>query len=224
MEALFNIIFFGAIILFVIGYRKKGPHKFFNQENVDKVQASIHNLNNLNLKNMFGKISQKIGIVSLIFIGLIVLFNAFTIIPAGNTGVLHFFGKVNPNELQSGFHFKNPLANVTVMSIRTEEYTMSVVREGKAAKDDSISALTKEGLSVGLDITVLYHLDPQKASDVYKDIGIDYQGKIIRPQVRTAIRDVIATYQAKDIYSEKREEVTNKITDKLVSLHDRGIV
>lgn len=139
-----------------------------------------------------------------------------TIIPAGNTGVYHLFGNVKDNELHSGFNFKNPLASVKRMSIRTEEYTMSVASaEGEKEGNDSIDALTKEGLKIQMDITVLYHLVEEKASDIYKELGMNYQDKIIRPQIRSAIRKVVANYDAKDLYSEKRQEVENNILDEL---------
>lgn len=49
----------------------------------------------------------------------------FVIVQAGHTGVQSLFGKVRDTELNSGFHLKNPFMQVTQMSIRTEEYTMS---------------------------------------------------------------------------------------------------
>lgn len=146
-------------------------------------------------------------------------------IPAGQTGVQQLFGQVYDQELSSGLHLINPLTSITLMSIRTEQYTMSIATtEGQRFGDDSIEALTKEGLKVGLDMTVLFHLDETMASDVYKNIGLNYDEKIIRPEVRSSIREVIALYEAKDIYSEKREEAANKIQELLVSsLAPRGI-
>ncbi|MFH1661543.1 MAG: prohibitin family protein [Candidatus Falkowbacteria bacterium] len=148
------------------------------------------------------------------------------IVEAGETGVYSLFGKVKDNELKSGFHLVIPLAKVTKMSIRTEEYTMSIAQgEGKKYSADAITSLTKEGLSVDLDMTVLYKLEEEKASDVYRELGLNFDEKIIRPTIRTSIRDVIAQYEAKDIYSEKREEAAFKIADNLKAVLDpRGII
>lgn len=150
----------------------------------------------------------------------------FVVVQAGETGVASLFGRVRDQELSSGFHLKNPLVKVTKMNVRTKDYTMSVLpNEGNKTGDDSISALTKEGLSVDLDITVLYHLIENKASDIYKNIGMKYDEVLIRPEIRSAIREVIAEYEAKDIYSEKRKEATQKIVDRLKSkLDERGIL
>ncbi len=146
-------------------------------------------------------------------------------INAGETGVYSLFGKVSDKELSSGLHVVNPLGQVTRMNIRTDEYTMSVIQgEGKKQGVDSISALTKEGLNLDLDITVLYHLKESEASSVYQNVGLEYEEKVIRPEIRSAIREIIAQYEAKDIYSEKREEASAKIKSTLsAKLEKRGI-
>ncbi|MFH0853910.1 MAG: prohibitin family protein [bacterium] len=164
------------------------------------------------------------ALAAIIFI--LLLATMVVIIPAGKTGVYHLFGKVRDEEINSGLHFINPFANITKMSIQTEEYTMSrVATEGKVNGNDAIKALTKEGLEVELDITVLYHLEEQKASDVYKNIGVTFDEKIIRPEIRAAIREITANYNAVDIYTEKRTELTQKIQGKLMDvINPRGII
>lgn len=153
-------------------------------------------------------------------------FASIVIIDAGQTGVYSLFGQVRDKELKSGFHLVIPLARVTKMTIRTEEYTMSIAQgEGKKVGADAISSLTKEGLSVDLDMTVLYRLEEEKASDIYKNVGLNYEDKILRPTIRTSIRDIIAQYEAKDIYSEKREEASSKIHESLKNaLEERGMI
>jgi regulator of protease activity HflC (stomatin/prohibitin superfamily) len=173
----------------------------------------------------FRKAGGLAGIFIVLFVFLFFIGNFFVIIDAGQTGVQTLFGKVRDEEFSSGFHLKNPLVKITKMNIRTQEYTMSIATaEGKRVGNDSIAALTKEGLQVDLDITVLYNLIEDKAPDVYRDVGLDYEEVIIRPQIRSTIREVIAQYDAKDIYSEKRQEATLKILDNLQrKLEPRGI-
>ncbi len=171
--------------------------------------------------------AKKMAVSVIAAILLLWLFLAsIVIVDAGETGVYSLFGKVKNEELSSGFHLVIPLAKVTKMSVRTEEYTMSVTEgEGKKTGADAITSLTKEGLSVDLDITVLYHLNEAQASDVYKDVGLNYEEKVIRPGIRTSIRDIIAQYEAKDIYSEKRQEAAQKILNDLkTQLEPRGII
>jgi len=177
------------------------------------------------IKNMMDQY-KKMALAFLAFIILVLLATQMIlVIPAGETGVYHLFGKVRDEEISSGLHVINPFAKITRMSIRTEEYTMSGIQEeGKVKGDDSIKTLTKEGLNVGLDLTVLYHLEEDKASDVYKDIGVEFDRKIIRPEIRANIREIAATYNAVDIYTEKRTELIEKIQNKLIKvINPRGL-
>ncbi|OGH69933.1 MAG: hypothetical protein A3C90_00420 [Candidatus Magasanikbacteria bacterium RIFCSPHIGHO2_02_FULL_51_14] len=179
----------------------------------------------INPKRRYGKFGGLAGVFLVVLLVLIFGSSFWTVVEAGETGVRSFFGKVRDEEFSSGFHLKNPLERITKMNIRTQDYTMSVAQgEGERYGADAISALTKEGLAVDLDITVLYHLVEERASDVYRDIGLAYDEIVIRPQIRSVIREVIAQYEAKDIYSEKRQEAAQKIFDLLnVQLEPRGI-
>jgi regulator of protease activity HflC (stomatin/prohibitin superfamily) len=204
-----------------------GLYYFFTKNNQYKViNPNIEKtMNSFNLDAFKRKLTQTSGAVVVVVLLVVLLVNMVKIIPAGQTGVVHVFGKVRDAEISSGIHLINPLATVRLMSIRTEQYTMSIATtEGQKLGDDSIESLTKEGLKVSLDMTVLYHLVEESASDVYREIGMDYEEKILRPEVRSAIREIIALYEAKDIYSEKREEAVTKIEDVLKeNLSPRGI-
>lgn len=161
-----------------------------------------------------------------VFLVFILIFNMVTIIPAGATGVVQIFGKVQDKEIQSGIHLINPLANVVKMSIRTEQYTMSIApAEGQQKGDDSISSLTKEGLEVSIDFTALYRLEESRAADVYREVGLDYVGKLIRPEIRGVIRDIVSQYEAKELYSEKRQEASARMFSLLTErLGSRGVI
>ncbi len=245
MGTIFNILFWGFIFYIVfrkvfsdIGKQTGNPNiikmaqnpfeniikaieQYFIKNANIKTASYTSNNKTMNLNNMKGKTLGIIGIIVL----LIIIMNIFVVIPVGMTGVRTLFGKVQNKELSSGLHVINPLEHVEKMSIRTEEYTMSVSHgEGQRVGADQISALTNEGLPIDLDITVFYHLNENKASDVYRDLGLNYQEKIIRPEIRSTIREIIAQYNAKDVYSEKRAEVSQKIQDRMISsIEPRGI-
>jgi len=169
--------------------------------------------------------------ILILFLIIILLFLIFGgliyTIPAGHVGVYDLFGNVRDNEIPTGLHIKIPFAHIEKMSMKTQEYTMSIIAEEGEVKgrSDTISALTKEGLSVDLDITVWYKLQPDKASDIYQTVGIDYREILVRPKIREAIRSVIAKYEAKTIYSEDRERVQIEIQEEVEKdLKDRGIL
>ncbi|MBD3247758.1 prohibitin family protein [Candidatus Falkowbacteria bacterium] len=204
-----------AIIFFILfKYIKKYNHKNM-AKTIDVNQAEF-----------FKKAKRGITFFVAFIIIVWLFFASIQIVEAGETGVYSLFGRVKDKELRSGFHLVIPLAKINKMSIRTEEYTMSIAtNEGKKLGNDSITSLTKEGLKVDLDMTVLYHLNEEKASDVYREVGLKYDEKLIRPAIRTTIREIVAQYNAKDLYSEKRAEAAGKIMDSLKEkLGERGIV
>ena len=166
------------------------------------------------------KVSLRIVLATIIVLFVAIFFlAAITVVPAGYVGTIVLFGKVKPQPIQPGLHIVNPLANVIKMETRLREYTMSVSREEGIRKgDDAIDALTSEGLTVRLDLTAWYRLIPEEAPQVYNKIGEDYDRKVIRPTLRTAIRDVVVQFTAENIYSAKRDTVVNAIKARAESL------
>ncbi|TMI77174.1 MAG: prohibitin family protein [Bacteroidetes bacterium] len=133
-------------------------------------------------------------------------------IDAGQVGVKKLFGKVQPDVLESGLHFINPLYEVEKLDIKTQNYTMSGIHdEGQKQGDDAIRVLTADGLEVTIDLTALYRIVPADAPRLVRETGVDYEYKIVRPITRTRIRDNAVYYEAVALYSSKRDEFQNRI-------------
>jgi regulator of protease activity HflC (stomatin/prohibitin superfamily) len=138
--------------------------------------------------------------------------SCFIQIDAGQVGVKKLFGKVQPEVLESGLHFINPLYEVEKLDVKTQNYTMSGIHdEGAKQGDDAIRVLTADGLEVTIDLTVLYRLIPVDAPRLVRETGVDYEYKIVRPIARTRIRDNAVYYEAVALYSTKRDEFQNRI-------------
>ena len=154
-------------------------------------------------------LGKAIGVV-LVLLGLIS--SAIVQIDAGNIGVQSLFGKVQSNILEPGLNFVNPLVKVTHFDTKTQNYTMSGVHdEGEKSGDDAIRVLSQDGLEVVIDVTVLYRVRPDKTPQILKEIGTDYKNIIVRPMVRTKLRDNAVYYDAVSLYSTKRDEFQNRI-------------
>jgi regulator of protease activity HflC (stomatin/prohibitin superfamily) len=133
-------------------------------------------------------------------------------IDTGEVGVQSLFGNVNQGILSSGLNIVNPLAQVQTFDTKTQNYTMSVIKdEGNKDGDDAIRVLTADGLEVIIDLTVLYRVIPTEAPKILREIGLDYNEKIVRPITRTKIRDNAVYYDAVSLYSTKRDEFQNRI-------------
>ena len=153
-------------------------------------------------------------------------FGAFVTIEPGETGIQVLFGDTQKEILYPGFHVINPLVNIIRMDSRTQAYTMSAkTNEGQVKGDDAIQVLSKDGLTLTLEVTVQYHLSPPSSPKVYSMIGLDYVEKVVRPEIRSALRDAAVNYNATDLYASKRDDYTRLVKDKLlVAFRDRGIV
>ena len=153
------------------------------------------------------------GIVAVLSGSALLIYKAIVVIPAGNVGVVDFFGNVSKNVLKPGINLVNPFARVIKMSIKTKEIK------------EETSVPTQEGLSLSLEVSLLYHLDPEAAPEVYKTVGAIYEEIILVPQFRSAIRTVTSNYEAKALYTSVREILATGIAEELKKIvESRGIV
>ncbi len=110
-------------------------------------------------------------------------------------------------------HLINPLKTNHELSIRTQELK------------ETASVPSAEGLVMNLDTSLIYHLNPEKAADVYQKIGPNYVMVLIEPNLRSAIREATASHSANALYSGEREMVAKQIVAQLTSqLSQRGVV
>ena len=147
-------------------------------------------------------------------------------IEPGDVGVQKLFGKVNHTILESGLNVINPLVEVVTFDVRTQNYTMSGVKdEGDKVGDDAIHVLSADGLEVVIDLTVLYKVIPNEAPRILSEIGTDYRNTIVRPICRTKIRDNAVYYEAVALFSSKRDEFQARIFKTIESdFKTRGLI
>jgi prohibitin 1 len=154
-----------------------------------------------------------VGLAVAAFVIVILLFSSITKVASGHVGVLTLFGRVTGEILPEGIHLINPFKSSTEMSIRTQEIK------------ESASVPSAEGLVMNLDTSLIYHLDPAKAAEVYQKIGPNYLVVFIEPNLRAAIREATASHTANALYSGERELVAKQIRDQLTTLlGQRGIL
>ncbi len=160
----------------------------------------------INAKKKFNKAEATFSFIGFLIALLIAFAQLFTVIPAGHVGVIDFFGNVSDNTLYPGVNFVNPLANVVKFDARTQELK------------EEMTVPSKEGLSVQLEISLLYSLSFQNANKIYKTVGEDYVDKIVVPQFRSVVRGVTSKYEARALYTAEREKLAKQIEQELSSL------
>ena len=165
-----------------------------------------------NAKRRLNKSESTMAFVGLVVALVIAFMQCWTVIPAGHVGVIDFFGNVSDQTLLPGVNFVNPMANVVKFDARTQELK------------EVMNVPSKEGLSVELEISLLYSLSFENANKIYKTVGEDYVEKILIPQFRSVVRGVTARYEARALYTAEREQLSREMETELSKLvQPRGI-
>jgi regulator of protease activity HflC (stomatin/prohibitin superfamily) len=165
--------------------------------------------NNLSYRSVAG-----ISALGLAVFALIILVQFFSQVPAGHVGVVDFFGIVSEKTLPPGINVVNPLARVHKFSTQTKEHK------------ELMQVLSREGLTIGLEISVLYRLNPDSAARVYQTIvGGNYEEVVLVPQFRSISRSVTASFNASALYSTERERLGVSIQHELANtVKTRGVI
>jgi regulator of protease activity HflC (stomatin/prohibitin superfamily) len=155
------------------------------------------------------------GVTLAVLAGAIIVIFAWwsvTTVPSGSVGIVTTFGKVDSQPLPEGLHLVAPWRSVYPLSVRTQE-----VKE-------VMEVPTKEGLTINLEVSLLFALDSARASEVFQKVGPNYLQVVVEPQFRSATRGVTVNYEAKDLYTAKRAVVERELeTATSLLLQERGL-
>ena len=139
--------------------------------------------------------------------------NSVSCVRTGHVGVVTTFGRVTGRTVPEGIHLVSPLSRVHELDIKTQQIK------------ERATVPSREGLIMGVEASVLYHLQPEMAADVYQKIGTGYADVLLVPNFRSAIRGVTADNTASSLYSDAREGIASRIlADLQQQVQPRGIV
>src|SRR4029078_10405931 len=119
---------------------------------------------------------RSVGMLVLIGILAIVAFSSTSRFRTGHVGVVSVFGRVTGQTLHEGIHLVNPAALLTELSVKTQE------------GQEQASGPSKAGLIMGLEASILYHLDSARAAEIYQQIGPNYAEVLPPATFRRAMR------------------------------------
>ena len=145
------------------------------------------------------------------------------VVPSGMGGVrVSQVRGTLPGTLFPGVHFVTPLVDsVQLFDLRDHLFTAGVAEEGAkaGAVKNGLSVQSREGLNIGLAVTVRYRLDPNKLDSVQAHMPQPVDKELVPPVVASAWRELAPEYTVREIFSTKREEVRSRaaaiITHKL---------
>ena len=219
--------------------------KIFDREKIVEIKDS-HHRKNFSFSPKMPKLSIKF--IVFLFLGLasfLVVLDGFVNIPAGSVAVIFDRGRgVLQDTLPEGLHLKIPFwQKTTILSTRMQTFTMSenlsigdlknnYLARGKIVSNEQISqnsegnavySLTKDGQKVTVDLSVQFHLTAKDASEIYQKIGENYLDKIVRPSIRSSVRETITGFESKELFTfETRQKAELKIEESLRKIFNKN--
>lgn len=150
------------------------------------------------------KLVKKIVIGAIgIIIALILVFGSFRTINSGEVGIRVRFGKVVTTQMDEGVNFKIPLIEKIVkMNIQVQKAEVETASASKDLQD------------VKMKLAVNYRVDGTKATELYKNVGTNYDEVVLQPAIQESIKAVTSQYTAEELIA-NRSEVSQKCTETL---------
>lgn len=143
--------------------------------------------------------------------------DTIVVIPSGTGGVrVSQISGTQPGTLYSGVHFVAPLTeSVQTFDLRDKLFTTGPDTSAQtvSAKKSAMDVQSKEGLSMGLGVTVRYRLDPKRLDYIQSHLPQPVDTEIVPPVVASAWRELAPHYTVREIFSAKREDVREKAAD-----------
>jgi prohibitin 1 len=158
-------------------------------------------------------VARGFGALILLIVAIIAASSSTSCVHTGHVGVVSVFGRVTGRTLSEGIHLVNPASSVTELSIKTQEIK------------ERASVPSKEGLIMGLEASILYHLDSAAAATVFQQVGPTFAEVLLVPNFRSAIRAITAANTAASLYSDGREQIAQQILEDVRrQVAPRGII
>lgn len=142
-----------------------------------------------------------IGVILLI--GIIFLTNSCSSVPAGHTGILTTFGKVEDRILTEGLNWKSPFQKVIKMDNRTQK------------KVEEFQAFSSDIQEVNIMLAVNYSINQETAQNLYRTVGVEYYTNIVYPRLLESTKSVFSSYTAEQLIG-NRENLSNEIKELVI--------
>jgi regulator of protease activity HflC (stomatin/prohibitin superfamily) len=140
------------------------------------------------------RLLRAVALVLTVVGGFILVTSSIVVIDAGQVGVRHAFGEVDPRPLLSGVRFVTPWSNVERFSTREEQFPAS------GAEAERISALSSEQMGMQVDVAVRWQIDPMEAPRIFQELGSQEQiENVVLNAIRNGVRDGMVQYSINDI-------------------------
>ena len=155
--------------------------------------------------------AAKIVLISILVLAIlgVVITASVKIVDAGHRGVLLHWNAVDLTEppLDEGLHFVIPFQDEVInIEVRTLKY------------EKETSSASKDLQTVETTVTVNYYPDRESVHHLYKDLGLDYENRVIQPAIEETVKQVTANYNAEELITKRpqvKQDIENSIRERL---------
>jgi prohibitin 2 len=134
------------------------------------------------------------------------------IVDTGQRGIKTRFGEVVSESLPEGLYFYNPLtSNIVEIDTRVQRF------------DGETDTYTRDVQQAGVKYTLNYRLQQNSAHLVYRDIGRDWENKLIPQVVLGTLKEVVGKWDAVDLISNRDKAATTAYDQIRANLAERFV-
>src|ERR1700722_13654582 len=151
---------------------------------------------------------------------------SIVVVPDGSAGerISQIWG-ARPGTLYPGVHIVTPLIDSVALYDTREQVYSTVAAETDKKKGEVLSVQAREGLNIGLAVSVRYRLDPRRLDSIHTNLPQPVGEQVVAPVVSTIYRQLAPNYMTREIFATKREELRSKAADLITArLGSDGIV
>jgi regulator of protease activity HflC (stomatin/prohibitin superfamily) len=155
----------------------------------------------------------------------ILITESIVVIPDGAAGVrVSQIWGAQPGTLYPGVHLVTPLVDSVAIFDTREQVYSTVASEGAKQKGDVLTVQAREGLNIGLAVSVRYRLEPKRLDSIHTNLPQPVGEQVVAPVVATIYRQLAPNYMTREIFATKREELRTKAAEAItVRLASDGI-
>ena len=148
----------------------------------------------------------------------ILITETIVVIPDGAAGVrISQISGARPGTLYPGVHLITPLVDsVAIYDTREQVYT-TLASENPKLKSDVLNVQAREGLNIGLAVSVRYRLDPKRLDSIHTNLPQAVGEQVVAPVVSSIYRQLAPNYMTREIFATKREELRTKAAEAITS-------
>jgi regulator of protease activity HflC (stomatin/prohibitin superfamily) len=156
----------------------------------------------------------------------ILITQSVVVIPDGSAGVrVSQIWGTRPGTLYPGVHFVTPLVDTVALYDTREQVYSTLAAETPKQKGEVLTVQAREGLNIGLSVSVRYRLDPRRLDSIHTNLPQPVGEQVVAPVVATIYRQLAPNYITREIFATKREELRIQAAEAITArLASDGII